>query len=269
MRHSDIHTHTVFSDGAENPEQMVRAAIGRGLASIGISDHSYTSHDLRYCIPKERQAAYFAELTRLKAAYADRIEVYIGLEYDGTTELADRERYDYVIGDCHYVKTFDGYHSVDHADAEQRAAIDTYFGGNTLAYARAYFETYLDCTHRHRPDVLGHFDLAAKFGHLDENDARYRAVATETLLECIKTTPIVELNTGAISRNLRTIPYPHTFLLRELLQHGGKITLTSDAHRGAHIGFGFDDALELLRQIGFSEIVVLQGGSFREIGIRS
>jgi len=267
MRYSDIHMHTVFSDGVETAEQMVRGAIEKGLCAVGISDHSYTEHDLRYCIPAIRQEEYLSELTRLKAAYADRIEVYIGLEYDGTTELTDRERYDYVIGDCHYVKTFDGYHSVDHADAEQRAAIDTYFGGDSLAYARAYFETYLDCTRRHRPDVLGHFDLAAKFGHIDEADTRYRSMATETLLACLAITPIVELNTGAISRNLRTVPYPQAFLLRELLQHGGKITLSSDAHRSEHIGFGFDVGIELLRSVGFSEIMVLQNGAFREVGI--
>ena len=267
MKLSDIHTHTVFSDGTESAEEMVRAAMQMGFGAIGISDHSYTAHDLRYCIPRAHQQAYLAELARLKAKYADRIEVYIGLEYDGTTELADRDRYDYVIGDCHYVKTFDGYHSVDHAREEQRAAIETYFDGNTLAYAQAYFETYLACTRLHRPDVLGHFDLAAKFGYPDETDARYRSIAAETLLECLKVTPIVELNTGAISRKIRTVPYPREFLLREILLHGGKITLSSDAHRSMHIGFGFHDALELLRHIGFSEIVVLQGGAFREVGI--
>lgn len=267
MQHSDIHTHTVFSDGAETPEQMVCAAISKGLHAIGISDHSYTAHDLRYCLPKERQEEYLSELARLKEAYAERIEVCIGLEYDGTTELSARERYDYVIGDCHYVKTFDGYHSVDHADEEQKHAIDTYFDGNSLAYARAYFEAYLDSTRQHRPDVLGHFDLAAKFGHMDEEDPRYRAMATDVLLACLQITPIVELNTGAISRKLRSIPYPQVFLLREMLRHGAKVTLTSDAHRGEHIAYGFDDATELLRQIGYKELVVLQGGAFREIGI--
>ena len=269
MKYSDIHTHTAFSDGAETAEQMVCAAIQRGLCTVGISDHSYTAHDLRYCIPQEQQEAYLAELMRLKEKYADQIEVAIGLEYDGTTELFDRGRYDYVIGDCHYIRTFDGYHSVDHADAEQCHAIETYFDGDTLAYAKAYFETYLACTQLHRPDVLGHFDLAAKFGHIDETDARYRAAATETLLACLAVTPIVELNTGAISRNLRTVPYPQDFLLREILRHGGRITLSSDAHRGEHIGFGFDDALELLRSVGFSEIAVMRDGTFQSVGIRA
>lgn len=267
MQYSDIHTHTTFSDGRETPERMICAAIERGLSTIGISDHSYTEHDLRYCVPKARLTEYLNELNRLKELYADRIEVAIGLEYDGTTELFDRERYDYVVGDCHYVKTFDGYHSVDHDEESHRATIEAYFHGDTLAYARSYYETYLDCTRLHRPDVLGHFDLVAKFGYMDEDDARYRTMATDAMLGCLEITPIVELNTGAISRNLRTVPYPHDFLLREILQHGGKITLSSDAHCGTHIGFGFSDAVERLRQIGFSEIAVLRQGKFQLAGI--
>ena len=45
MRYSDLHTHTVFSDGANTMEEMVRAAVERNFVSIGISDHSYTAFD--------------------------------------------------------------------------------------------------------------------------------------------------------------------------------------------------------------------------------
>lgn len=267
MRYSDLHTHTVFSDGAHTMEEMVRAAAERGLVSIGISDHSYTDFDLRYCIREERLAEYHTEIRRLKMLYGDRIEVYAGLEYDGYTELKDRHLYDYLIGDCHYVKTWDGYHSVDHAGDEQWAAIETYFGGDPIAYSRAYFETYVERTRLHRPDVLGHFDLSAKFGFLNEDDPVYRNMAVEAMLACLEVTPIVELNTGAIARNVRTIPYPADFLLREIREHGGRITLCSDAHRTENLGFWFDEALELLWEAGFRSIAVLRHGKFEEIGI--
>ena len=71
MRYSDLHTHTVFSDGICTMEEMVRAAAEKGLISIGISDHSYTDFDLRYCIREEQLPAYHAQLQRLKAAYAE------------------------------------------------------------------------------------------------------------------------------------------------------------------------------------------------------
>lgn len=267
MRYSDLHTHTKFSDGAHTIEEMVRSAIQKNLLSIGISDHSFTDFDQRYCIKKEALADYHAEIRRVREQYADQIEVYAGLEYDGYTVLENRDDYDYLIGDCHYVKTFDGYHSVDHAKDEQWAAIEAYFGGDAIAYSKAYFETYVDCTAKNRPDILGHFDLSAKFGFVDEENPAYRNMALEALLASLEVTPIVELNTGAISRKVRTAPYPAAFLLPELRTHGGKIILSSDAHRTENIAFWFDEAVELLKANGFKSIVQLRDGQFEEVGI--
>ena len=267
MRYSDLHVHTAFSDGVHTMEDMVRAAVERGFVSIGISDHSYTPFDLRYCIRQESMPAYHAELCRLKAQYADSIEVYAGLEYDGYSELKDRQLYDYLIGDCHYIKVGDSYFSVDHAAQEQKQTIDEWFGGDPLAYCRAYFETYVERTRLHQPDVLGHFDLVTKFGFVDEDDPAYRRMAADALLACLEVTPLAELNTGAMARGLRKAPYPHLFLLRELLHHGGRIILSSDAHRWENLGFGFGDALALLRAAGFRSVAMLHRGVFEDVGI--
>ena len=267
MGYSDLHVHTVFSDGINTMEEMVQAAVEKGLSSIGFSDHSFTSFDLRYCIREEQLPGYHAELRRLKEKFRGSIEVYAGMEYDGYSELKDRQLYDYVIGDCHYVKTWDGYHSVDHARPEQWQAIQDYFGGDPIAYSKAYFETYVDCTRRHRPDVLGHFDLTAKFGFVDEDDPVYRNMAVEAMLACLEVTRVVELNTGAIARGLRTHPYPNIFLLREIKAHGGLVTLCSDAHKKENLAFWFEEAVQLLQQAGFQSVAVLRGGQFQETKI--
>lgn len=267
MGGSDLHIHTVFSDGVNTMEEMVQAAVEKGLDSIGFSDHSFTEFDLRYCIREEQLAQYHEQIRQLKQKYAGCIEVYAGLEYDGYSQLKDRHLYDYVIGDCHYVKTWDGYYSVDHAAPEQWQAIQDYFGGDPIAYSRAYFETYVERTHLHRPDVLGHFDLSAKFGFVDEDDPVYRDMATQAMLACLEVAPVVELNTGAIARGVRTVPYPNTFLLKQIKAHGGRITLCSDAHRTENIGFWFDEARELLRENGFRSVAVLRGGKFEEVGL--
>jgi len=269
MQYSDLHTHTVFSDGVHTMEDMVRAAAERGFASVGISDHSYTPFDLRYCIRNERLPDYHAELRRLKRAYADRIEVYAGLEYDGYSELEDRQLYDYLIGDCHYIRVGEHYFSVDHAADEQKRTIDEWFGGDPLAYCRAYFDTVVECTYRHRPDVLGHFDLPVKFGLVNEEDPAYRRMAADALLACLEVTPIVELNTGAMARGLRNTPYPHLFLLRELLSHGGRILLSSDAHCRENVGFRFADGVALLREAGFRGTAVLRRGVFEDVEIEA
>lgn len=267
MHGSDLHTHTVFSDGKSTIEEMVCAAASKGFVSIGISDHSFTPFDLRYCIREEQIPQYHAELRRVKEKYKGRIEVYTGLEYDGFSELSDRNRYDYVIGDCHYIKTQGGYHSVDHAAPEQWQVIQDCFRGDPIAYARAYFETYVACTQRHQPDILGHFDLLTKFGFIPESEPAYCDMATEALLSCLEVTPIVEVNAGAIARGLRNSPYPAAFLLREIRTHGGRVILSSDAHSCENIGFWFDEAKAVLRNIGFNSTVILRNGVFEDAAL--
>ena len=37
----NLHTHTLFGDGVDTPEQMVRYAIEKNFDSLGFSEHSY------------------------------------------------------------------------------------------------------------------------------------------------------------------------------------------------------------------------------------
>ena len=267
MRYSDLHTHTTFSDGIHTVEEMVQEAIRKNMISIGISDHSFTTFDQRYCMKEHRLQDYLAEIRRVRDIYSDRIEVYAGLEYDGYSDLENRADFDYIIGSCHYIKTWDGYHSVDHAKDEQWSAIETYFSKDPMAYAQAYYETYIQRTYAHRPDILGHFDVVTKHGFVDENWADYRRMASEALLACMEITPIVEINTGSVIRKWRNSPFPNTFLLKEILAHGGKIIFSSDSHRADNLSGWFHEAGELAKEIGFKSTMILRNGTFEEIGL--
>lgn len=267
MPFSDLHTHTVFSDGRNTIEEMVLAAIGKNMVSIGISDHSYTEFDLRYCMKKEMEDAYVQEIRRVKEKYKDQIQVYVGLEYDGYSELDNREEFDYLIGDCHYIKTWDGFHSVDHAKDEQWQAIETYFNGDAMAYARAYYETCVDRTRAHCPDILGHFDVVVKHNHIDETSSAYRNMAVDAMVACLEITPVVEMNTGSITRKWRDTAFPDTYLLKEVCAHGGRVILSSDSHGTDTLTGGFRDAKEILRTAGFRSMLVFRDGQFQETGL--
>lgn len=267
MRYSNLHTHTTFSDGVNTIEENVLSAIDKNFISIGISDHSYTAFDTRYCIRPVNIPAYHREIRRVAEKYKDQIEVYVGLEYDGYTELEDRDLYDYVIGDCHYIKVDGSYHSVDHDKDEQWDTIEKYFNGDTLAYAKKYFETYVERQQLHKPDILGHFDIPVLYGYMEEDNPIYRNMATEALIASLEVTPILELNNGAIAKKRRTEPYPHTFLLKEALAHGAKVVLSSDAHKVENQCFHFDESLQLLSSLGYKEIVIYRNHQFEEVGI--
>ena len=137
MKYTNLHTHSTFSDGKYTVEELARLAIENGLPAIGISDHSFTEFDQRYCMKPGRIEEYLREIRRVQSAYKEQIEVYAGLEWDGYSELPEREEFDYLIGSCHYIRARDGsYHSVDHAYEEHWGAINEYFEGDPIPYAR-------------------------------------------------------------------------------------------------------------------------------------
>lgn len=267
MIYSNLHTHTTYSDGRHTVRENIESAIKKNMISIGFSDHSYTDFDLTYCIKKEAVASYIEEIKRLREEYADRIEVYIGLELDGYSTLDNRGDFDYFIGDCHYVPTPDGRRSVDNNERTFVEIGEKYFGGDYISFAKKYYETYAERIALIRPDVLGHFDLVTKFGYIDQSLPAYRAAALEALVASLEVCPIVEMNTGAIARGLRREPYPADFLLDEIKARGGKIVLSSDSHHADNLIFAFDECREILRAHGFDSIVALNEGRFKEFGI--
>lgn len=265
--YANMHCHSIFSDGVNTPEEMILAAIDHGMVTIGFSEHSTSPGDWRYCMRSSAVGAYKREIARLKEKYAGKIEVVLGLELDARSVIDDRADYDYVIGDIHDVITPDGPSSVDGFAAEQKRCMDTYFGGDRLAYAKAYFDTYVEGVTRIQPDILGHFDVLTKFGMFDESDPAYRKLAIDALNKSLDVCKLVEMNTGAIARKCRTLPYPADFLLREILARGGEIILSSDTHAADTQTCFFAESLDILRSVGFNHITLWRGGGFTQTAI--
>lgn len=266
MLYSNLHTHTVYSDGKHTVEENILSAIDKGMVSLGFSDHSCTDFDFSYCIKTEKLAQYVAEIPQMREKYRDQIEIYLGLECDGYTTLANRKIYDYIIADCHYVKHGGVYFSVDHTRDVQQDAINNAFGGDALAYAKAYFATYAEIIPPMHPDILGHFDLCTKFGLMPEDDPEYMRAALEALDAALSSCKIFELNTGAISRGYKPL-YPAPYLLNYIREHGGKINLSSDSHHRDNLIFYFNEAAAILADAGFDSVVILHGGKWEEVGI--
>ena len=77
----------------------------------------------------------------------------------------------------------------------------------------------------------------------------------------------VEVNTGAMARGYRPIPYPAPAMLRTLRELGGRVILTSDCHDAARLTYGYAEALALLRAEGFRTALVLRASGFRETAL--
>ena len=264
---SNLHTHTVYSDGKQTIEENIIEAIKKGFDSIGFSDHGFTGFDSSYCIKKENQDLYKNEILSLKKKYQDKIEVYYGYELDVTGEATDKENLDFSIGSYHYVKTPDGYKTIDECKETHFALLKNYFDSDPNRLAKSYYEDLVPLVTALKPDILGHFDLVTKYGSMDEESPLYRKCALEALIGCLEKVELIEVNTGAISRGHRSVFYPSPYFLDELRIHGAKLILSSDSHDKINLDASFDFAIEVLKSHGFKSAVALKGGKFEEYAL--
>lgn len=239
----DYHIHTTFSDGKNTPEEMVLAAIKKGVSEIGFSDHSYTFFDESYCVKREKIAEYKREIARLKEKYKNKIKIFCGIEQDYYT-IESAEDYDYVIGSVHYVKKNGKYLAVDESAEVFVKNIQEFFGGDYYVFAKEYFNAVADFAERKEIDIIGHFDLVSKFNekgkYFDETDERY-VIAWKTAADkLINKGKVFEINTGAISRGYKTQPYPSDAIRAYIKAKDGKFILSSDSHSNETICFGFE-----------------------------
>ncbi|MEI3405137.1 MAG: PHP domain-containing protein [Christensenellales bacterium] len=99
----NLHAHSVFCDGKNMPEEMIRACLAAGMDSAGISIHSPLPFENGWAAKAENVAPFLAEMQRLKAAYAGRIAVYAGVEWDVLSDAEWLEPFDYAIGSAHFL----------------------------------------------------------------------------------------------------------------------------------------------------------------------
>lgn len=267
---SNLHTHTTFCDGKNEPLEIVDAAIEAGMDTLGFSEHAWVSFDPSCSISPEATKIYRAEIRLLKKMFCDHLHILLGLEQDLYSDLP-AEGYDYLIGSCHYLKLPDGYCAVDYSPAEFQRIIDTCFGGNVYAFTREYFEQMVHIPKKINCDILGHFDLITKFnGHgefFDETDRRYLDPAMDALDTLLKTDVIFEINTGAAARGWREVPYPDSPFLRRIAEKGGRVTLSSDSHAKETLLFGFENAVSHAKASGIRALTVMTREGWKEFAI--
>lgn len=228
----DLHVHTNFCDGQNSPEEMVNAAINAGYEKLGLVCHSYVDFD-DCCASLKGQELFVEEVGRLKKIYADKIDILAGVEYDYYSSI-DKSIFDYVIGSVHYIKINNEYLSVDLDEKTFEKIINEYFNGDALLLCRHYYDLVAQIKNKTNCDIVGHFDLVTKFNEgnhfFDTNNKEYVNIWKACLdkIECENT--IFEINYGAILRGYRTSTYPDQNIIKYIMDNGGKLIKSSDAH---------------------------------------
>ena len=79
---TNYHTHCYLDDGNGKPEEYVEEGIRKGLRALGFSCHAPLPFQADWVLPKSSLPVYIREISALKKKYAEKIEVYLGLEVD-------------------------------------------------------------------------------------------------------------------------------------------------------------------------------------------
>ena len=267
----NLHTHSTPCDGKNTPEEMIETALDLGFTELGFSAHSYNSYSPRcYRMTLETTEEFKRDINRLKKLYRDKIDLFLGLEFDMYSETP-LEGFDYTIGAVHYLKKDGEFLGIDRDAATVQKLIDERFEGDGMKLCRTYYEELAKLPQYGKFDIVGHFDLIIKTVEqnpfVDIEGKEYLGYAFEALRALKDHIPFFEVNTGAIGRGYRTAPYPTLTVLKEMHRLGIKLTLSSDCHDRNYLTCGFEESIALMKAAGYREAYALKKSGFEAVSL--
>ena len=261
----NLHTHSIYCDGKDTLEEMCERAVELGFDSIGFSRHGNMTYKSP-SVKEELRSEYLEKAEALKEKYNGTLDVFTGVELD-LYHTEDVSLYEYVITSVHYMEIDGELVGFDRSAEEVKRVVDTYFGGDGLAFVKkAYSESMR--IGESKTDIVGHFDLVTKHSEttaiFDENSPEYKKLALEAVHAIAEKVRIFELNTGCVSRGYRKTPYLAPFIIRELKALDCQICITSDCHNKNYFDESYDFARQTLLSSGYKNIAILTKDGFKE-----
>ncbi|MGE5420531.1 MAG: histidinol-phosphatase [Chloroflexota bacterium] len=248
---TDYHIHTTFSDGRSSPEDYISAAAEAGLSEIGFSEHlTPFMPPQKWNMDPANTGKYLECIQNLKEKNSG-IKVRTGLEVDffpgreeETRAILSSIPLDYVIGSVHY-----------QGDVTVDLGPEYYEGKNIDRLYEKYFETVLAAVRSRLFDIIGHCDLIRIYGYKPVSDPEplYRKLA-KTMKE---NNVAFEINTNGRNRKIADF-YPDRKYLHIFHEEKVPVCVNSDAHMPARVSQYFDEAYDLLRYTGFTEMAVFE-----------
>ncbi len=262
----DTHLHTSFSLDSETPmSDQIKRAISLGFKGLCFTDHIDYGFPKDQCPPEFEGLPFLFDMDEYKSEIKTCIDNYpeieiktgveCGLQTDeaviaSNKKLCSDSDLDQVIGSIHLIDKQDPYYPAFWEGKTVYEVMSRYFE-LTLINLKAFSDI----------NTLGHMDYAARYaikyidGQKDFKPTDYFEITDEVMKYLISKDIALEVNTSPLKKGLGTInPHPD-FLVRYKELGGQLITIGSDAHTTDALGYGFDQAFDILTNIGFDEYV--------------
>ena len=265
MIRADLHSHTKYSHGADEPEEMFAAANARGLEILGFSEHSPRPQGYDYTHEyREKLAAGFAEYVSrgqdLKKMPGCRVLLAMEMDWlDGQEDFIRKacsaHDFDYLLGSVHFI----GRWGFDDGDAQWKNWDDT----QRFAHYERYFALWRQMLSSGIFQIAAHPDLIKIFSAESFHKWLSREKSREQIADCLDVLKqqgmAMEISSAGLRKPCREI-YPCPTLMVLAAKCGVDITFASDAHCVADVGRDFARLANYARAFGFSRQAVFCQG---------
>ncbi len=259
MTRIDYHIHTKLCRHATGEmEEYVQVALTKQFEEIGFADHfpmvylPPTLDTTEYCMKEEEVPLYIHSVKELQKEHTD-ISIKLGVEVDfclGKEKLIRKLlqpfKFDYIYGSVHLVYDW----VID--DDRNKGNYEKY---DLLELYKTYFSIQKQAIETGLFDILTHFDLPKKFGYRPQPSIA--ELTDEIVGALVKRKMCIELNTGGLRKPVKEC-YPSRDILKKCYENDIQVTFGSDSHKPDEVGWEVERALNMLREIGYSQIVGFQ-----------
>ncbi|QKJ26497.1 histidinol-phosphatase HisJ [Aliarcobacter cibarius] len=251
----DLHNHTILCNHATGSvDEYIQRAIELGIDEYGFSCHAPMTYDPKYRMKIEEKAIYEKWINDAKGKYKDVIKVLLAYEVDYLNGYMLDEilnaKVDYLIGSVHFLQNKNEMWGFDNPEF-----IGVYASVDIDKVWEDYFFAIKSMAKTGYFDIAGHLDLIKVFRFLPKKDIRL--IAKEALKEIKKSNMVIEINPAGLRKPIGET-YPSRQILEEAYDLGINITFGSDAHSIEHIGFGYEESVSLVREIGYKSCVTFE-----------
>ena len=277
---ANYHCHSRFDDGHGELEDYVRAALRKGLQTLGFAGHAPVPFACDWTIPSTLLPEYLQTARRLQNTYKDRIELLVGLEVDYIPETVSPTaapiqalNLDFTVGSVHFIGRLANGEpwTADGPPEELEQGMAESFDGDIRRTVEEYYRRMTAMVSTAPPDIIGHFDVIKKNNrgakHFAEDAPWYRTAVERTLDAVAASACILEINTGGIVRNTSGALYPSEWILAECLEREIPVMINSDAHRPDQLDGYYREAADILEGIGFRELTQIGREGRRRVAL--
>lgn len=252
---ADYHLHSIHSADSTTPiENMVLAGIQKGLQYMCFTEHmDYDfpdSPDLPGSDFELNVDSYLFDLIKSKKKYADKLDVFFGIEIGmqphtakKNSLLARSHDFDLIIASLHVCSGSDPYYPDFFSGKTDKEAYGEYF-----ASIRENLKTFQNF------DVLGHLDYIVRYGTTMDKEYDWRDYQKDIdkILEfLVENEKGLEINTGSLKYGCQSTN-PCMGIVKRFKELGGEyVTIGSDAHEPKYIAYEFEKAEAMLKDCGF------------------